>query len=259
MNSNQITKKPVLSYSMKGPWADLYAADIREDGRGSSFTMARGDERVGARIELPGLFNVENTLAAVLVVMELCGMTLAEIAPLLPRLEPVRGRMTRVDRGQDFELLVDYAHTPSSFEAVLPPLKARTRGKLIVLFGSGGERDTRKRPEQGRIASEHADIVILSDEDPRGEDPMALLEEIAAGCGAKTRDLDLYLIPDRRAAIGKALSLAGAGDIVALLGKGHENTIIYSGGTIPWNEIEEAGAALDRLLATRAGDGRTSA
>lgn len=246
------TTRPVYSYSMKSPGAaDLYARDIREDGRGASFALCSGEERYEARIELPGLFNVENVVAAALVVQRLAGIGLSELVPLLPLLEPVRGRMTRIDAGQGFELLVDYAHTPSSFETVLPPLKARCAGSLICVFGSAGERDTKKRPEQGRIASEHCDYVILADEDPRGEEPMALLEDIAAGCGSLRRGDSLFLIPDRRAAIDKAISLAKPGDAVILLGKGHENTIIYAGGAIAWDECEEARAAL-----MRAGYGR---
>jgi UDP-N-acetylmuramoyl-L-alanyl-D-glutamate--2,6-diaminopimelate ligase len=161
--------------------------------------------------------------------------------------------MTRVDRGQGFEVLVDYAHTPSSFREIFPPLRERADKsgvRIISLFGSGGERDTRKRPEQGKIASEYCDIVILCDEDPRGEEPMLILEDIAAGICNKTRGENLFLIPDRPAAIRKAFSLARAGDIVLLLGKGHENSIIYSRpprSTIPYDEIVEAEKALEEL------------
>jgi UDP-N-acetylmuramoyl-L-alanyl-D-glutamate--2,6-diaminopimelate ligase len=241
-----VTRKGVYTYSMKSPKAaDLWAEDIMSDEKGSNFTLAAQDgTRLPCRINLPGDFNVENALAAILTVHKLCGLSLAELAPLLPRLEPVRGRMTRVNRGQPFELLVDYAHTPSSFQTILPPLAERVKGKLIGVFGSGGERDVKKRPEQGRIASEYCSIVILADEDPRGEEPMALLEDIAAGCGAKTRGKDLFLIPDRAQAIRKAIALAEPGDAVLLLGKGHENTIIYASGTIAWDEQSEAEKAL---------------
>jgi UDP-N-acetylmuramoyl-L-alanyl-D-glutamate--2,6-diaminopimelate ligase len=241
-----VTQKGVYTYSMKSPEAaDLWAEDIASDEKGSGFTLAARDgTRLPCRINLPGDFNVENALAAILTVHKLCGLSLTALAPLLPRLEPVRGRMTRVDRGQPFEVLVDYAHTPSSFQTILPPLAERVKGKLLCVFGSGGERDVKKRPEQGRIASEHCGIVILSDEDPRGEEPMALLEDIAAGCGSKARGKDLFLIPDRAKAIRKAIALAEPGDAVLLLGKGHENTIIYASGTIAWDELSEAEKAL---------------
>ncbi len=193
-----------------------------------------------ARINLPGAFNVYNTLAALQVVSRLTGDSIAELTGLLPALKPVKGRMTPVNQGQPFEVLVDYAHTPSSFLAVFPSLRRRVTGRIISLFGSGGERDLVKRPEQGRIASGYSDIVILSDEDPRGEDPETLLRMIAAGCTGKTEGIDLFIIPDRPAAIRKAFSLAAPGDLVLLLGKGHENSIIYRDRTVPYDEIETA-------------------
>ena len=152
--------------------------------------------------------------------------------------------MSTINKGQPFEVLVDYAHTPSSFETIFPPLKRRAKGRIISLFGSGGERDTQKRPVQGKIASEYSDIVILTDEDPRGEDPMELLEMIAAGCTNSVRDENLFLISDRPTAIRKAFSLAKKDDIVLLLGKGHENSIIYKDRVVPYDEITEAEKAL---------------
>ncbi|MEN6364978.1 MAG: cyanophycin synthetase, partial [Rectinema sp.] len=172
------------------------------------------------------------------------GSSWTEFIPLLPRLRPVRGRMQKIDRGQPFDVIIDYAHTPSSFLAVLPGLRKSTKGKLFCVFGSGGERDREKRPQQGRIAADHCDVVILADEDPRGEDPMALLEEIAAGCPELVRDERLHLIPSRPSAIRKAFSLARSGDSVVLLGKGHENSIIYKNRATPYDEEAEAIAAL---------------
>jgi UDP-N-acetylmuramoyl-L-alanyl-D-glutamate--2,6-diaminopimelate ligase len=235
---------PVYSYSMKRKDATMYASDIRPEAAGFGFRINTGTGTYDAGIRLSGEFNVENTLAAVLTVSRLTGEPVDALLPLLPLLEPVKGRMTRIDAGQPFEVLVDYAHTPSSFQAILPSIRKGAAGKVISVFGSGGERDTQKRPEQGRIASEYCDIVILSDEDPRGEVPLALLEDIAAGCGGKKRGQDLFLIPDRALAIRQAFKLAGPGDTVLLLGKGHENSIIYASGTISWDEISEAYTAL---------------
>ena len=240
------TRRPVYTYSMLSPGAaDLWAEDIRSDDEGADFVVVEAaGPRHKARINIPGRFNVENVLAAVVAVSKLTGRSVSSLVPLLPSLEPVLGRMTRVDRGQPFQVLVDYAHTPSSFEAILPPLAQQVSGRVICVFGSGGERDVKKRPEQGRIAAEHCGVVILSDEDPRGEDPMALLEDIAAGCAGKTRGTNLFLIPNRAEAIRAAIGMAGPGDAVILLGKGHEDTIIYASGTIPWNELAEAERAL---------------
>jgi UDP-N-acetylmuramoyl-L-alanyl-D-glutamate--2,6-diaminopimelate ligase len=246
------TSFPLRSFSATGAaGADLRAVGLAVDPAGESFTIVEkrsGDElRHRARIELPGAFNVGNALASLLVVSGLTGTALGDLVPLLPRLRPVKGRMTAVDRGQPFEVIVDYAHTPSSFQTIFPPLRARVKGRMICVFGSGGERDVEKRPRQGRIAADWCDVVILADEDPREEDPMALLEEIAAGCPDLVRGERLHLIPDRRAAIRKAFSLARPGDLVALLGKGHENSIIYAKGTIPYDEIKAAEGALAEL------------
>ena len=231
------TARPTLDFSSKGRPAAFAASDIRSDERGASFVIEAEGRRAEARIELPGTFNVDNALAALVAVSGITGQAWESFLPLLPELKPVLGRMTHVDCGQPFEVIVDYAHTPSSFRAVFPPLRARAKGRMICVFGSGGERDTVKRPEQGRIAADYFDVVILADEDPRGEDPVALLEMIAAGCPERRRGEDLFIIPDRPAAIRKAFELARPGDIVMLLGKGHENSIIYASGPIPYDEI----------------------
>jgi UDP-N-acetylmuramoyl-L-alanyl-D-glutamate--2,6-diaminopimelate ligase len=242
------TSKPVLGYSDQGRPADYRALDIVSDMEGSSFLVAGpSHDPVPARIDLPGRFNVGNSLAAMAAVAGIAGIPWPDLLPLLSRLKPVRGRMTRIDLGQPFELIVDYAHTPSSFAAILPPLRERIKGRIFCLFGSGGERDREKRPQQGRIAADFCDILVLCDEDPRGENPEALLEEIAAGCPELERGKRLFLIPDRPRAIRHALSLAVPGDLVLLLGKGHENSIIYKDRSIPYDEIAEAEKALAEL------------
>ena len=238
------TTKPVVSYSTKGADATMSARDIVTDRLGSSFVIKAGDGRAEARINLPGAFNVGNSLAALLAVSGATGKPWRALLPLLPLLAPVRGRMMNIDCGQPFEVIIDYAHTPTSFETILPSIKERVAGKVFCLFGSGGERDTEKRPRQGRVASEYCDVLILTDEDPRGENPLSLLEDIAAGCPELVRGERLFLIPDRPAAIRMAFSMAAPGDAVLLLGKGHENSIIYADRAIPYDEEAEAVAAL---------------
>lgn len=240
------TEKPVYGFSTWAlPRKGIGASGIESDRTGSSFTVTYGGQSIPARINLPGAFNVYNAIAAAITVSRLLDKPMEEIVSLLPRLMPVKGRMTSIDEGQPFEVLVDYAHTPSSFQAIFPSLRKRITGKIISAFGSGGERDIIKRPEQGRIACEYSDIVILTDEDPRGEDPMTLLSMIAQGCTGKTGGENLFLIPDRAQAVRKAISLARPGDLVLLLGKGHENSIIYRDHTISYDECAEARAALN--------------
>jgi UDP-N-acetylmuramoyl-L-alanyl-D-glutamate--2,6-diaminopimelate ligase len=257
------TKRETLSFSVRGKDADLTINGIESGAQGNSYKVFIRKEKANIDIhdKLPGAFNAGNVLASLLVVSGLTKIPVSELAPLCPKLLPVRGRMTAVDRGQDFEVLVDYAHTPSSFQAIFPPLRKRldsdSRGRRIIsLFGSAGERDTQKRAEQGKIAARYSDIIILADEDPRGEVPMDILDEIARGVYAENPGLfkqnqNVFLIPGRAEAIRKAFSLARKGDLVLLLGKGHENTIIYKDRAMPYDEIAEAEKALEQVAGSR--------
>ncbi|MDR1971687.1 MAG: UDP-N-acetylmuramoyl-L-alanyl-D-glutamate--2,6-diaminopimelate ligase [Treponema sp.] len=255
----------VLKFSIRGLAADLSLGSINSDAGGNWYNavVQQTGEIIDIRDRLPGAFNAGNVLAALLVVSELLDIPVRDLAPLAARLKPLRGRMTRIPNALGLELLVDYAHTPSSFQAIFPPLRERLdhaaaagtvkKGRLICVFGSAGERDTQKRYMQGKIAASYADILVLCDEDPRGEEPMTILEEIAAGCMEGNPELrrgrNLCLIPDRPAAIRKALTLAAKGDLILLLGKGHENSIIYADGPHPYDEIGEALKAVEELQA----------
>jgi UDP-N-acetylmuramoyl-L-alanyl-D-glutamate--2,6-diaminopimelate ligase len=246
------TRRRTFTFSTRGAPADLTLLSLKSEGSGNWYEVRAGEtgEPISVQDRLPGAFNPGNVLGALLTVSGLLAIPVRDLIPLIPRLKPVRGRMTAVDRGQPFEVLVDYAHTPSSFETIFPPLRDRMNrsgGRIISLFGSAGERDTQKRPIQGRIASRWSDILILTDEDPRKEQPLVILEEIAAGCTGRTRGEDLFLIPDRPAAIRKAFSLARPGDVLLLLGKGHENSIIYADTVMPYDETGEAEKALGEL------------
>ncbi|MDR2543473.1 MAG: UDP-N-acetylmuramoyl-L-alanyl-D-glutamate--2,6-diaminopimelate ligase [Treponema sp.] len=255
-----------LFYDPSGKSGNLLLESIESQTQGSNYTVfiPELNEHLQIKDNLPGAYNSFNVMAAILTVSGLLNLPLRQIVPFVENLKPVKGRMTTINKGQPFEVVVDYAHTPSSFQTIFPPLYNRIRknsGRIISLFGSPGERDTKKRYEQGKIAASYSDIVILTDEDPRGENPMAILEEIVKGCEAgwsslasqnheeKKNDLirgeNLFLIPDRPLAIRKAFSLAQKGDIVLLLGKGHENSIIYADHVKPFDEIVEAEKALE--------------
>ena len=188
-------------------------------------------------------------MASITAVSSLTGLSFAEVASKVPELTPIKGRMTVIQEGQPFEVIVDYAHTPSSFQTIFPPIRNRCKGKMICIFGSGGERDLTKRPLQGQIAAKYCDTVILADEDPRGEDPVELLKMIAAGAEkqGKVMNENLFIIHDRPQAIRQAFKMAKADDIVLLLGKSHENSIIYKNYTMPYDEISEAKKALNEL------------
>ena len=219
-------------------------------GVGSIGTVGAGSGTIAVETPVSGAFNVYNITAALLTVSQITQLPIQEVAGKTQFLAPITGRMTPICQGQPFEVIVDYAHTPSSFETIFPPLKKRVTGRLIALFGSGGERDIKKRPEQGKIAAHWCDMVFLADEDPRGEDPQTLLEMIAQGArteGKVSEETGLYLIPNRQEAIRKAFSLAREGDIVLLLGKAHENSIIYKDYIMPYDEIKEAQNALAEM------------
>lgn len=207
------------------------------------------NETLQLTANLPGAFNAYNIMASIIAVSKLTNLSYQEVASKVKDVAPIKGRMTVIEQNQPFEVIIDYAHTPSSFETIFPPIRKRCKGKMIALFGSGGERDLTKRPLQGKIAASYCDTVILTDEDPRGEDSVELLKMIAVGSQeqGKKLDEDLFIIPDRKKAIRYAFSIAKENDIILLLGKSHENSIIYKDYVMPYDEISEAQIALSEL------------
>lgn len=225
-----------ILYSMKDTSAALYASDCRPDSRGTTFFLNGKGFKEEVRLNLPGLFNVENAMAAVLAVSHVTGLKITDITPHITSLSSVEGRMNSIDFNGNFSVVVDYAHSPGSFRFLLPECRKRTQGRLITVFGSAGERCVEKRSEQGEIADEYADIIILTDEDPRLEDPMTIINNIKEGISGKTEEETLFTIPDRRSAIKKAIDLAQEGDMILCLGKGHEGNMFYPEGPRDWNE-----------------------
>lgn len=248
-NGNEI-KLPEISPAVKEYFE---ISDIKSDSNSLSFTFDSNDKSIHAQVEskLPGSFNAYNIMACIMAVKPYVSQSYQELAALIPQLTPIKGRMTEIREGQPFEVIVDYAHTPSSFETIFPPIRQRCKGRMFALFGSGGERDLTKRPLQGQIAASYCDIVILTDEDPRGEDSVELLKMIAAGAEkeGKVLDKDMFIIPDRPSAIKKAFEMAEADDIILLLGKSHENSIIYKDRVMPYDEISTAKKLLHQLKA----------
>lgn len=243
---------------------DVRATNIKLSPKSVNYTAVHGDRTYRITCHLPGSFNVHNSLAAV-AVGEAAGLTPRQIEQGIAALKTVEGRMSHIDEGQDFDLVIDYAHTPDSYEQLLGDLKPVVKGRLIVVFGSAGRRDEEKRPIQGRIAASYADEVILTEEDDRDIDGQEILEQIAAGAeqAGKVKDKNLFLVHDRREAIEFAVRRAKKGDTVLLLGKGHEKDILRPGPraaelrhlqqddanparvvVVPWDEAAEARRAL---------------
>jgi UDP-N-acetylmuramoyl-L-alanyl-D-glutamate--2,6-diaminopimelate ligase len=240
----------VLTYGTETA-ADVRATRITEDGDRLRADIESAAGEATIELRLAGRFNVHNALAVV-VLGEVLGLDRAAVREGLASLEGVPGRMERIEAGQPFGVVVDFAHSPASLQTVLDllaPAAAARGGSLIAVFGSAGERDTAKRPQMGRIAAERARLVIVTDEDPRGEDRQTILDEIARGAEAagKRRDHDLQLIADRRTAIATAFEAARPGDIVLLAGKGHERAIIGPDGERAWDERATALALLAEL------------
>ncbi|EID84191.1 UDP-N-acetylmuramyl-tripeptide synthetase [Treponema sp. JC4] len=228
----------------------MTAESIVSDSQGLNFSVKAPDGTTfEVESKLPGAFNAYNLMASIIAVSRMTGLSYKEVAAKLPELTPIKGRMTVINQGQPFELIIDYAHTPSSFETIFPPIRNRCQGKMICVFGSGGERDLTKRPLQGAIAAKFCDTVILADEDPRGEDPVELLKMIAVGAEkeGKVMGKNLFITHERPKAIRQAFSMAEKNDIVLLLGKSHENSIIYKDGAMPYDEITEAKKALSEM------------
>ncbi|WP_139981079.1 UDP-N-acetylmuramoyl-L-alanyl-D-glutamate--2,6-diaminopimelate ligase [Nocardioides litoris] len=218
------TALPVRTFSLTDPDADWRAVDVVPEREGSTFTVLGPDGvRVAAGVPLPGRFNVANALAAVAACAE-AGQDPAAVAAALARSGGVPGRLERVEAGQDFLVVVDYAHKPDAVEAAvgtLRPLAEAAGGRVVVVLGAGGDRDPGKRPIMGEIAARLADVLVVTDDNPRTEDPAAIRAAVLAGVDPAHRDR-VVEVGERRAAIAHALDLARPGDVVLVAGKGHE-------------------------------------
>jgi UDP-N-acetylmuramoyl-L-alanyl-D-glutamate--2,6-diaminopimelate ligase len=230
-----------VTFSAEGADANFAARDVGFDAGGATFTVG---EETQVRTALPGHFNVANALGALAAAAAL-GVELETAAAGLAQAPPPPGRFEPVDEGQEFAVVVDYAHTPDSLENVLRAARRLTEGRLIAVFGAGGDRDRDKRPKMGRAGAEHADLTVVTSDNPRSEDPDAIVAEVAAGAGAGA---GIEVEPDRRAAIALALRRARPGDTVVIAGKGHEQGQEFEGGRkVPFDDREVAREELRRL------------
>lgn len=241
------TIKNHTTYGIKK--GDITAKKIKLAPDHSTYTAVIGDDSYDMLVNIPGEFNVSNSMAAIAVGRKL-GLTKTQIQKGIAALKEVEGRMTLINEGQKFKVLVDYAGTPDAFNKFFETIRPATKGKLIIVFGSPAQRDKLKRPIQGEIAGRNADVVIVTEEDDRDEPGEQIMSQIAAGAektGMK-KDKNLYLIGNREEAIGFALTQASkSDDVVAILGKGHEKTIERADGVYPWSDIEVTKTALQQL------------
>ena len=231
-----------VTFSAEGAEADHSARDVSFDAGGARFSVGDMDLRTG----LPGHFNVANALGA-FAAAEAMGVGSEIAAAGLARAARVPGRFEPIDEGQGFSVLVDYAHTPDSLENVLRAARRLTTGQLISVFGAGGDRDRDKRPKMGRVGAELSDLAVITSDNPRSEDPEAIVAEVAAGAEG-TIGAELEVIVDRREAIALALGRAAPGDTVVIAGKGHEQGQEFEAGRkIPFDDREVAREELWKL------------
>jgi UDP-N-acetylmuramoyl-L-alanyl-D-glutamate--2,6-diaminopimelate ligase len=229
-----------ITFSAEGADADYSARDVSFDASGAGFAV--GGLRV--RTGLPGHFNVANALGAFAATVAM-GVEPETAAAGLARAARVPGRFEPIDEGQGFSVLVDYAHTPDSLENVLRAARRLTPGRVISVFGAGGDRDRDKRPKMGRAGAELSDLAVVTSDNPRSEDPEAIVAEVAAGTGGGA---EVVVEVDRRAAIALALGRAGPGDTVLIAGKGHEQGQEFEGGRkVPFDDREVAREELRKL------------
>lgn len=238
-----------LSYGLR--MGELQATNVQLGPQRSEYDVVRGETSYHITCNIPGEFNVYNSLAAVGVGIEL-GLTKEQIEQGIAALTSVEGRMNTIDEGQPYAAIIDFAHTPDSFERLLSDLRQSTKGKLVVMFGSAGRRDESKRAIQGEIAGNYADEVVLTEEDDRDVDGNEILAQIAEGAerSGKVRDESLFLVLDRPSAIRFAVSrVATQDDVVVFLGKGHEKVIERADGEHPWDEAREVRDAIRQASA----------
>jgi UDP-N-acetylmuramoyl-L-alanyl-D-glutamate--2,6-diaminopimelate ligase len=239
----------VIRHAIADPTAEVRAIDIVHEPWGTRFELLTPRGRAAVRLPLPGVFNVSNALGAAACAIA-SGIEVEGIAEGLSSASPVPGRAIPVDAGQPFSVIVDYAHTPVALRGVLKWLRDRhPDGRLIVVFGSAGERDLLKRPWMGEVAIQCADYAVLTSEDPRCEEADAIIAQIAAGAvsaGGRLGETHVC-IRDRREAIQHALAEASPGDCVLLAGKGHETSILLGSAESLWDETGVARELLSEL------------
>ncbi len=239
------TENSILYGMEKG---DLRAKKVDLTPSGSNYLAEIEGDQYAINCKIPGSFNVYNSLAAV-GVGRVIGLEKEQIEQGIAAMDSVEGRMTRIDEGQDFDVIIDFAHTPDSFEKLFKDLKPVVQGKLIAMFGSAGRRDEAKRAIQGEIAGRYCDEVVITEEDDRDIDGVVIMNQIAEGAekAGKSRDIDFFLVHDRTEAIEFTLNRAKKGDTVILLGKGHEKTIERADGEHSWDEIGTTRKLLQKL------------
>lgn len=241
----EMTTAAVITYGIKRH-ADVRALDVKVEAGGVSFTLKYTNQEIPVLLKLTGIFNVYNALAAIAVGL-VEGIPIEKIIKTLEVIKGIPGRFEKVDEGQDFTVIVDYSHTPDSLENCLKTAKEFAKGRIITVFGCGGDRDKTKRPIMGEVSARLSNFTILTSDNPRSEDPQAIIDDIIPGVRKiVTNDKYLELI-DRKEAIYQAVGLARPGDVVIIAGKGHEDYQVIGSRTLSFSDPEVAKNAIREL------------
>lgn len=251
----KIAKKPVINVDDEKSY-DFVTKKLKEKpitysvGKKSDYNLKNFD----LKLKIHGVYNLSNALAAAAATATL-GVSKPKIKKALADFAGAKGRMDKIDLRQKFDLYIDFAHTPNGLQQALFTLKNNLNGKsgarLIAVFGAASQRDTQKRPLMGAVADAYANVIFVTSEDPRKEDPLKIASEIVRGIKNKKVGRDLFVIPDRTEAINYAIEIAKPGDTVGLFGKGHEKSMAINGRETPWDEYEVARHAIRRKNAKK--------
>ena len=247
----RLSRRPIArrwSYGLTTA-ADLHPLDLAMTATGSRFRLKTPLGETEVSLAVPARFNVYNALCAAGVCLAM-GVPVEEIGPGLAGFDGVRGRLERVDLGQDFSVFIDFAHSAGALASALAELRPYTRGRLIAVFGSTARSD-HDRPGMGKAAGDLADFFIITTDDPLREDPAEIARDVQSGVVGRAPGRDYEVVIDRRAAIRRAIGIAGEGDTVLLAGKGHERTMQMAAGSEPWDERAEAEEAIRGRAATK--------
>lgn len=243
----KITIAHVITYGIDND-ADVKAVNLSITGKGTSFKLESFIGDIDINLKMTGKFSVYNALAAITVAI-IEGISLENIKKSIESLSGVDGRFELIDLGQDFTVLVDYAHTPDSLENVLKTIKEFANNRIITVFGAGGDRDKTKRPLMGQVATKYSDLAIVTSDNPRTENPQSIINDVLEGIGTIQSNESNYLaIVERSEAIEYAISNANMGDVILIAGKGHETYQILNNGVIHFDDREIASDAIRSRL-----------
>lgn len=241
----EMTTAAVITYGIRTN-ADVRATNVKVEAEGVSFTLKYTNQEIPVHLELTGIFNVYNALAAIAVGL-VEGIPVEKIINTIEQIKGIPGRFEKVDEGQEYTVIVDYSHTPDSLENCLKTAREFVRGRIITVFGCGGDRDKTKRPIMGEVSARLSDFTVITSDNPRSEDPQAIIDDIIPGINKVVKNDKYMQLLDRKEAIFQAIGLAKPGDVVIIAGKGHEDYQVIGSRVLNFSDKEVARTAIQEF------------